>query len=72
MNAESAQKRIAFGYNRGPTNQIEPNVGQANVVKLIFAWYLEGKSLNQIADMLEGIGGSHCTEQTQMGTASVG
>lgn len=56
MNAESAQKRIAFGYNRGPINQIELNVGQANVIKLIFAWYLEGKSLSQIADMLEGIG----------------
>ena len=56
MNAESAQKRIAFGYNRGPINQIELNVGQANVIKLIFAWYLEGKSLSQIDDMLEGIG----------------
>ena len=56
MNAESAQKRIAFGYNRGLINQIELNVGQANVIKLIFAWYLEGKSLSQIADILEGIG----------------
>ena len=55
MNAQSAQKRIAFGYNRGPSGKIELNIGQASVVKLIFAWYLEGKSIGQIADMLEGL-----------------
>ena len=56
MNADSNQKRIAFGYNRACNGRIELNAGQASVVKLIFAWYLEGKSIGQIAEMLEGIG----------------
>ena len=55
MNIHSEQKRIAFGYNRGPINQIEINEGQAGVVKLIFNWYCEGKSLSQIADILSGM-----------------
>lgn len=55
MNAQSTQKRIAFGYNRGASGKIELNIGQASVVKLIFTWYLEGKSIGQIADMLEGL-----------------
>ena len=45
MNTQSKQKRIAFGYNRGPINQIEINEGQAAAVKLIYDWYCEGKSL---------------------------
>lgn len=52
MNTQSKQKRIAFGYNRGPVNQIEINEGQAATVKLIYGWYCEGKSLSKIADLL--------------------
>ena len=51
MYTQSKQKRIAFGYNRGLVNQVEINEGQA-AVKLIFAWYCEGKSLSQIATLL--------------------
>lgn len=52
MNPPSEQKRIAFGYNRGPSNQIEINEGQAAAVKLIFDWYCEGKSLARITELL--------------------
>ena len=52
MNPQSEQKRIAFGYNRGPSNQIEINEGQAAAVKLIFDWYCERKSLARIAELL--------------------
>ena len=56
MNTQSKQKRIAFGYNRGPINQIEINEGQAAAVKLIYDWYCEGKSLAQIVTLLSDIG----------------
>ena len=42
MNPASAQKRIAFGYNRDG-NKIVVNEGQAACVKLIFNYYAEGK-----------------------------
>ena len=47
MNPASAQKRIAFGYNRDG-NKIVINAGQAACVKLIFNYYAEGKSLSEI------------------------
>jgi hypothetical protein len=53
MNSNSQQKRIAFGYNRGPINQIELHPGQAAAVALIFKAYAEGDSIAQIAGMLE-------------------
>ena len=43
MNPASAQKRIAFGYNRDG-NKIVINEGQAACVKLIFNYYAEGKA----------------------------
>jgi hypothetical protein len=55
MNPASAQKRIAFGYNRDG-NKIVINEGQAACVKLIFNYYAEGKSLSEIKSILEGIG----------------
>lgn len=55
MNPESSQKRIAFGYNRRGTT-IVIHEGQAACVKLIFDYYLEGKSLSEIKDILEEIG----------------
>ena len=55
MNPESSQKRIAFGYNRRGTT-IVIHEGQAACVKLIFDYYLEGKSQSEIKDILEGIG----------------
>ena len=54
MNPESAQKRIAFGYNRN-YEKIEINEGQAACVKLIFYYYDEGTSLAEIKSILEGI-----------------
>ena len=55
MNPASAQKRIAFGYNRDG-NKIVVNEGQAACVKMIFDYYLEGKSLFAIKEILEGVG----------------
>ena len=53
MNPASAQKRIAFGYNRN--YGIESNPGQAGCVRLIFTYYDEGKSLAEIKGILEGM-----------------
>lgn len=53
MNPASAQKRIAFGYNRN--YDIELNPGQAGCVWLILSYYDEGKSLAEIKDILEGM-----------------
>jgi hypothetical protein len=53
MNSQSEQNRIAFGYNRGPANQIELHPGQAAAVALIFKAYADGDSITQIASMLE-------------------
>ena len=50
------QNRIAFGYNRGPINQLELHKEQATTVKLIYQWYAEGDSLGKIAEKLESCG----------------
>jgi site-specific DNA recombinase len=50
------QRRIAFGYNRGPVNQIEINEAQALTVKLLYEYYAEGLSLRAIAEKLESHG----------------
>lgn len=52
MNPTSAQKRIAFGYNRN-NGHIAINEGQAALVKLIYEWYAEGRGLGEIKEMLE-------------------
>ena len=54
MNSNSTQKRIAFGYNRD-YGKIVINEGQAAAVRLIFMYYLEGKSLAEIKNILEGM-----------------
>ena len=54
MNPASAQKRIAFGYNRN-YDKIVLNEGQAGCVWLIFSYYDESKSLAEIKDILEGL-----------------
>ena len=56
MNPNSTRKRIAFGYNRGPCNQIELFEPQAAAVKLIYMQYLEGRSIAAIKETLEAIG----------------
>ena len=56
MNPDSKQKRIAFGYNRAANGQIVINEGQAAAVSLIFSYYLDGKGLSEIIDILEGLG----------------
>ena len=53
MHTQSKQKRISFGYNRGPIGQLEIHPGQAATVKLIYKMYKEGKSLSKIAEALE-------------------
>lgn len=55
MNPASAQKRIAFGYNRH-NDKIVLHEGQAGYVKLVFAYYVEGKSIAEIKDILEDFG----------------
>lgn len=56
MNANSNQKRIAFGYNRNGRNEIVLHEGQAAAVKLIFQYYIEGCSIALIKQRLEGMG----------------
>jgi site-specific DNA recombinase len=53
---DKIQKRIAFGYNRGPANQIEINDAQAITVKLIYEYYAEGFSIRAISQKLESHG----------------
>ena len=54
--SDKTQKRITFGYNRGPVNQIEINKAQAITVKLLFEYYAEGLSIRAIAEKLESHG----------------
>lgn len=55
MNPNSEQKRIAFGYNR-EYGKIVCYETQALCVKLIFMFYLEGRSISNIKEVLESIG----------------
>ena len=50
------QKRIAFGYNRGPANQIEINEAQAVTVKFLYEYYTDGVGIRAIAEKLESHG----------------
>lgn len=56
MNPDSSQKRIAFGYNREANGEIVLHPGQVAAVKLIFSYYIEGKSLSEIKELLESAG----------------
>jgi len=53
---DKTQKRITFGYNRGPVNKIEINDAQAMTVKLIFEYYAEELSIRAISEKLESHG----------------
>ncbi len=53
MNSNSKQKRISFGYNRGPANQIELHPTQALAVKLIYESYADRQSIASIIKMME-------------------
>lgn len=55
MNLKSEQKRIAFGYDRAANGEIIINEGQAATVRLIYSYYLDGKSLADIKIILESI-----------------
>ncbi|MBE6824392.1 MAG: hypothetical protein E7513_03490 [Ruminococcaceae bacterium] len=55
MNPNSEQKRIAFGYNR-EYGKIVCYKTQALCVKLIFMFYLEGRSISNIKEVLESMG----------------
>ena len=55
MNLKSEQKRIAFGYDRAANGEIIINEGQAATVRLIYSYYLDGKSLADIKVILESI-----------------
>ena len=52
MNPASAQKRIAFGYNRYG-DKIVLHEGQAGCVQMIFNFYDEGKSLSEIKEIMD-------------------
>lgn len=54
--SDKIQKRIAFGYNKGPANQLEINQAQEMAVKLLYEYYTEGLSLRAIAEKLESHG----------------
>lgn len=54
--SDKTQRRITFGYNREPVNQIEINKAQAITLKLLFEYYAEGLSIRAIADKLEAHG----------------
>ncbi len=54
--SDKIQKRIAFGYNRGPANQIEINEAQAMTVKLLYEYYADGLRIRAIAEKLESHG----------------
>ena len=53
MNPNSEQKRIAFGYERNAYEKIVIREGPAACVKLIYYWYLDGKSTSEIKEILE-------------------
>lgn len=53
---DKTQKRITFGYNRGPVNKIEINDAQAMTVKLIYEYYAEELSIRAISEKLESHG----------------
>lgn len=55
MNLKAEQKRIAFGYDRAANGEIIINEGQAATVRLIYSYYLDGKSLADIKVILESI-----------------
>ena len=55
MNPQSNQQRISFGYDRDYV-KIILHEGQAATVKLIYNYYLEGKSISSIKDSLENMG----------------
>ena len=56
MNPNSPQKRIAFGNNREANGKVVLHEGQAATVNLIFSYYLEGKSLSEIKEILDRMG----------------
>lgn len=44
--------RIPYGFNLTSTGKLEINKGAANVVQMIFKYYMAGASLGKVADML--------------------
>ena len=67
MSGSSKQRRIAFGYNRGPIDQIEFHPTQKFAVQLIYQAYADGQSIAGIVDMLEGAGIPSLQNQTSWG-----
>lgn len=69
--SDKYQKRIAFGYSRGPANQIEIHQAQALVVKLLFEYYTEGFSIRNIAEKLESHGIPSPYNKPKWGTQTI-
>lgn len=68
---EKIQKRIAFGYNRGPANQMEINEAQAMTVKLLYEYYADGLSVRAIAEKLELCGIPSPFNKPKWGTQAI-
>ena len=71
MNPNSNQKRIAFGYNRDCLNQIQLHTGQAATVKLIYVFYVDGKSNAEIAKILESLNIPSPQNKRKWGTQTI-
>ena len=65
------QKRIAFGYNRSPANQVEINQAQAMTVKLLYEYYADGLSFRKIAEKLESHGVPSPYNNPKWGTQAI-
>ena len=69
--SDKIQKRIAFGYNRGPANQIEINDAQAMTLKLIYEYYAEGLSIRAITEKLKSHGIPSPYNNSKWGTQAI-
>jgi hypothetical protein len=69
--SDKYQKRIAFGYNRGPANQFEIHHAQALAVQLLYEYYAEGFSIRKIAEKLESHGIPSPYNKLKWGTQTI-
>ena len=66
MEQKVTAQNIFYGYKCGKES-FEINEGRAAVVKLIYMSYSDGKSLTEIAEILEGIGVLSPRKKTKWG-----
>lgn len=66
MKSNITAQNLFFGYKCG-ADSFEIYEGQAATVTLIYNYYIEGKSLSEIADILQGIGVPSPRNKTKWG-----